>query len=122
MQSRQFAVRISFFEFYLDNIYDLIESDGRKLEVKETPDDGIHIKDAAEVPVKSIEELFAAVKMAISNRKTEETSIVRYFRSLEQKVLAQPRHHPDPGAAAVEREQGDQVPEGSAQDRGSGWE
>ena len=47
MQMRQFAVRISFFEFYLDNIYDLIENDGRKLEIKETADDGIHIRDAA---------------------------------------------------------------------------
>ena len=54
MQSRQFAVRISFFEFYLDNIYDLIESNGKKLEIKETTDDGIHIRDAAEVPVKSV--------------------------------------------------------------------
>ena len=71
MQVRQFAVRISFFEFYLDNIYDLIESDGRKLEIKETADDGIHIRDAAEVPVKSVEELLASVRQAILNRKTE---------------------------------------------------
>ena len=71
MQIRQFAVRISFFEFYLDNIYDLIENDGRKLEIKETVDDGIHIRDAAEVPVKSIEELLNSVRMAILNRKTE---------------------------------------------------
>ena len=47
MQMRQFAVRISFFEFYLDNIYDLIENDGKKLDIKETTDDGIHIRDAA---------------------------------------------------------------------------
>lgn len=83
MQIRQFAVRISFFEFYLDNIYDLIECDGRKLEIKETVDDGIHIRDAAEVPVKSIEELFNSVKMAILNRKTEETSIVLFSISIE---------------------------------------
>lgn len=53
MHLKQFAVRVSFVEFYLDNIYDLIEGNGNKLEIKETPDDGIHIKDAVEKPVKS---------------------------------------------------------------------
>lgn len=47
MQTKQFAVRISFVEFYMDNIYDLIENNGAKLEIKETVDDGIHIRDAA---------------------------------------------------------------------------
>jgi hypothetical protein len=34
MHSRQFAVKVSFVEFYLDNIYDLIENNGNKLEIK----------------------------------------------------------------------------------------
>ena len=61
----------------------MIENNGRKLEIKETADDGIHIRDAAEVPVKSVEELLASVRTAIMNRKTEETSIVNIKAILE---------------------------------------
>ena len=71
MHARQFAVRISFVEFYLDSIFDLIDNTSKKLEIKETTDDGIHVKDAVEIPVKSAEELFGCVKQAILNRKTE---------------------------------------------------
>jgi ubiquitin C-terminal hydrolase len=71
MHARQFAVKVSFVEFYLDNVYDLIENNGSKLEIKETADDGIHIRDAVELPVKSAEELFACVGSTILNRKTE---------------------------------------------------
>jgi hypothetical protein len=35
MYLKQFAVRVSFVEFYLDNIYDLIANDNKKLELKE---------------------------------------------------------------------------------------
>lgn len=36
LNERQFAVRVSFVEFYLDNIYDLLEGANRKLEIKES--------------------------------------------------------------------------------------
>ena len=48
-------MRISFIEFYLDNIYDLIENSSKKLEIKETADEGVYIKDLSEIPVKSVE-------------------------------------------------------------------
>lgn len=76
LNERQFAVRVSFVEFYLDNIYDLLEGASRKLEIKESNEEGIFIKDLMEVSVRSAEELFACMKKAVKNRKTEETSIV----------------------------------------------
>lgn len=71
-------MRVSFVEFYLDNIYDLLEGANRKLEIKESNEEGIFIKDLMEVSVRSAEELFACMKKAVKNRKTEETSIVRF--------------------------------------------
>lgn len=64
MNERQFSVRISFIEFYMDNVYDLLSDEvsedprlnrkePRKLELKDTPKDGVIVKDLTEVVVKS---------------------------------------------------------------------
>lgn len=85
MHERQFSVRVSFIEFYLDNVYDLLaeepEEDNRgkkgprKVELKEEPKNGVVIKDLTEVAVKSLEDLVNAVKKPIRMRKTEATTL-----------------------------------------------
>jgi hypothetical protein len=80
MHERQFSVRISFVEFYLDNIYDLLaeepDEDNRgrkgpkKVDLKEQAKEGVVIKDLTEVAVKSLEDLVTAVKKSIRLRKT----------------------------------------------------
>lgn len=85
MSERQFSVRISFIEFYLDSIYDLLaektedtrsnESQPRKVELKDTPKEGVVVKDLTEVAVRSYEELVNSVKKAVRQRRTEATTI-----------------------------------------------
>ena len=55
LNERQFAVRVSFAEFYLDNIYDLLEGGTRRLDIKENSEEGVHIRDLTEVSVRSAE-------------------------------------------------------------------
>ena len=42
----------------------------KKLELKESSESGVYIKDLMEIPVKSEEELFSCVRQAIKLRKT----------------------------------------------------
>lgn len=79
MHETQFSVRVSFIEFYLDSIKDLLNYDEKqgfaKLEMKENVKEGVILKGITEIPVKSLDELFKVVKFAVKARKTESTNI-----------------------------------------------
>lgn len=67
--SKQFLVRCSFIEIYNEEVHDLLsENTKTKLDVKESPDKGIFIKDLSVKTAKTYDELMHCMEIGNSNR------------------------------------------------------
>lgn len=75
---KKFLIRCSYLEIYNESIRDLLAKDkdiDNKLELKETPDKGVYVKDLTTCIVKSIPEIEAYMDHGTGNRKTGETAM-----------------------------------------------
>jgi Kinesin motor domain len=59
--SQQFLVRASYLEIYNEDIRDLLNIKGNRLEVKERSDTGVYVKDLSTFVIKDVEEMYAMV-------------------------------------------------------------
>ncbi|KAJ3304161.1 Kinesin-like protein kif3b [Kappamyces sp. JEL0829] len=64
----QFLVRASYLEIYNEEIRDLLNINGKRLEIKERPDTGVYVKDLSSHVIKTIEEMDQLMSMGNKNR------------------------------------------------------
>ena len=74
----KYLIRASYYEIYNENIRDLLSlsdtrSSQKKLELKESPDTGIYVKDLTSKVVKSVQEIHAVLHSGHKNRSVGET-------------------------------------------------
>mmetsp|Transcript_26683 Transcript_26683/g.38260 ORF Transcript_26683/g.38260 Transcript_26683/m.38260 type:complete len:627 (-) Transcript_26683:262-2142(-) len=82
-QNEKYLVRASYFEIYNEEIRDLLFSPSNKknnnnphsLELKESPDSGVYVKDLSSVAVKSVAEIDALLQMGKKNRSVAMTNM-----------------------------------------------
>jgi len=75
-KNMEFLVRGSFLEIYKDDVYDLLNSKMRtRMEVKESPDKGVFVKDLSTFTVKSPEDLLKILKVGQKQRKVGATKM-----------------------------------------------
>jgi len=68
-QNKEFLVRASFLEIYNEEIRDLLGKDSKfKLELKETPDSGVYVKDLTSFVVKGVTEIDHVMQIGKGNR------------------------------------------------------
>ena len=74
--NKQYLIRVSFIEIYNEMIHDLLGLDARaKMELKESPNHGVFIKDLTMKGIKTIEELYKWLDQGNSNRSTGATAM-----------------------------------------------
>lgn len=74
--NQEFLVRASFLEIYKDEVYDLLNTKTRaKMDVKESPDKGVFVKDLSTFPVKSADDLLRVLKTGQKQRKVGATKM-----------------------------------------------
>lgn len=71
----QFLVRASYLEIYNEDIRDLLNIKGGKLDIKERPDTGVYVKDLTSVVIKDIEEMDALMSQGNKNRSVGATEM-----------------------------------------------
>ncbi len=72
----EFLVRASFIEIYLDDVYDLLNKDERsKMEVKESKDQGVFVKDLSTFVVKGVPDLLKVLRAGQKARKVGATKM-----------------------------------------------
>ena len=73
----QFLVRASFLEIYLDDVFDLLssEKDRCRMDVKESKDKGVFVKDLIEQQVSSVADMMKVLKTGTKQRKTGATKM-----------------------------------------------
>ena len=72
----KFLVRASFLEIYLDDVYDLLNTDKRKrMEVKESKDKGVFVKDLSEYAVNSVADMVKLLKVGSKQRAVGATKM-----------------------------------------------
>ena len=72
----KFLVRASFLEIYLDDVYDLLNPDKRKrMEVKESKDKGVFVKDLSEYAVNSVADMVKLLKVGSKQRAVGATKM-----------------------------------------------
>ncbi len=75
-KNMEFLVRGSFLEIYKDDVYDLLNSKMRtKMEVKESPEKGVFVKDLSTFTVKGPEDLLKILKVGQKQRKVGATKM-----------------------------------------------
>jgi len=75
-EQRNFLIRCSYIEIYNEEIHDLLGSDvNKKLELKESSEKGIYVKDLSLIVVKSVAEIVQLMALGFKNRRTAETSM-----------------------------------------------
>jgi len=75
-KNMEFLVRGSFLEIYKDDVFDLLNSKMRsKMEVKESPDKGVFVKDLSTFTVKSPDDLLKILKVGQKQRKVGATKM-----------------------------------------------
>jgi len=75
-EQKNFLIRCSYIEIYNEEIHDLLGSDvNKKLELKESTEKGIYVKDLSLVVVKSVAEIVQLMVLGFKNRRTAETSM-----------------------------------------------
>ena len=75
-KNMEFLVRGSFLEIYKDCVYDLLNSKARTMmEVKESPDKGVFVKDLSTFTVKSPDDLLKILKVGQKQRKVGATKM-----------------------------------------------
>ena len=72
----KFLVRASFLEIYLDDVYDLLNSDKRRrMEVKESKDKGVFVKELSEYAVNSVADMVKLLKVGSKQRAVGATKM-----------------------------------------------
>lgn len=71
----QFLVRASYLEIYNEEIRDLLNIKGGKLDIKERPDTGVYVKDLTTVVIKDIVEMDALMSQGNKNRSVGATEM-----------------------------------------------
>jgi hypothetical protein len=75
-ENMEFLVRASFIEIYLDDVYDLLNKEERtKMEVKESKEQGVFIKDLSTFVVKSVPDLLKVLRAGQKARKVGATKM-----------------------------------------------
>ena len=75
-EGTKYLVRCSYLEIYNEQILDLLgDNSGKQLEVHQSEDRGIYVKDLTQVITKSIPEIEKAMDAGNKNRKTGETAM-----------------------------------------------
>lgn len=74
--TKEYLVRASYLEIYNEEIRDLLaKNSGSKLELKETPDKGVYVKDLMQFVAKSRDEINSVLKVGRSNRSVGATAM-----------------------------------------------
>lgn len=74
--NKQFLIRVSFIEIYNEMVHDQLGTDVRsKMELKESPDSGVYIKDLTLKSVKVLDEMYKWLDMGNSNRSVGATAM-----------------------------------------------
>ncbi|XP_022654084.1 kinesin-like protein KIF3B [Varroa jacobsoni] len=75
-RNKQYLVRASYLEIYQEEIRDLIAKDqSTKLELKERPDTGVHVKDLSSFVCKSVQEIERVMTVGNQNRAVGRTNM-----------------------------------------------
>ncbi|EGF77621.1 hypothetical protein BATDEDRAFT_13838, partial [Batrachochytrium dendrobatidis JAM81] len=64
----QFLVRASYLEIYNEEIRDLLNPKGKKLDIKERPDTGVYVKDLSTFVIKDVDEMDQLMSVGNKNR------------------------------------------------------
>lgn len=74
--SKTHLIRCSFIEIYNEEIHDLLGKDIKaKMDLKESPDKGIFVKDLTQIKVDSINKMEEYMEIGFSNRATRATNM-----------------------------------------------
>jgi kinesin family protein 3/17 len=71
----QFLVRASYLELYNEEVRDLLNIKGKKLEIKERSDTGVYVKDLSTFVVENVEEMDQLMSVGNKNRSTGYTDM-----------------------------------------------
>ncbi|XP_003747767.1 kinesin-like protein KIF3B [Galendromus occidentalis] len=75
-RNKQYLVRASYLEIYQEEIRDLIAKDqSKKLELKERPDTGVHVRDLSSFLCKSVQEIERVMTVGNQNRAVGRTNM-----------------------------------------------
>ena len=69
----KYLVRASYFEIYNEEIRDLLSNKSQGLELKETADSGVYVKDLKSIVVKSVQEIEDVLKKGSKKRSVGST-------------------------------------------------
>ncbi|EGD72527.1 Kif3b protein [Salpingoeca rosetta] len=73
---KQYLVRASYLEIYMEDIRDLLSKDQeRKLPIRESPDTGVYVEDLTSIVVKSVKEIDKVMRVGWKNRKVGVTKM-----------------------------------------------
>ena len=72
---KKYLVRVSYLEIYNENIKDLLKPKSGKLEIKESPDIGLYVKDLSNFVVKDVQEMDRLMTVGNKNRSTGATQM-----------------------------------------------
>ena len=73
-KNKEFLIRCAFIEIYNEEVHDLLSKDIKaKLDVKETPEKGVFIKDLSMNPAKTFEDMMEYMNIGNKNRSVGET-------------------------------------------------
>lgn len=73
--NKRFLIRVSFLEIYNEQIFDLLSNSKEKLEIKESSNKGVFVKDLSIIPASSLEEMMRLMEMGSRNRSVGETAM-----------------------------------------------
>lgn len=72
--TKEYLVRASYLEIYNEEVRDLLSKEhGKKLELKESPDRGVYVKDQSQFVCKNFDEIYKVLKAGKDNRVTGAT-------------------------------------------------
>uniref|UniRef100_A0A8B9E0C7 Kinesin-like protein n=1 Tax=Anser cygnoides TaxID=8845 RepID=A0A8B9E0C7_ANSCY len=78
-QNQQYLVRASYLEIYQEEIRDLLAKDpGKKLELKESPETGVYIKDLSSFVTKNVKEIEHVMNLGSQARAVGSTNMNEY--------------------------------------------
>lgn len=73
--TQQFLVRASYLEIYNEDIRDLLNTKGNRLEVKERADTGVYVKDLSTFVIKDVQEMDRLMSVGNKNRSVGATEM-----------------------------------------------
>ena len=72
---KQFLLQASYLEIYNECIYDLLNNQRKKLELKSHPKKGIYVKDLNKIKVKTLDDMNRVMNKGNKNRSVGETAM-----------------------------------------------